>query len=138
MRRPILLALALLLPGCATFDHREVAYFRSAGVPAPIVTRLERGKPLSPQDIITLGQLHVPDRYIIRHLEDNGVNYLVTRNDIVRMRSAGVSARVIDVLLEECGLFAADYYRPPVDVNVGFWWTNYPYYGPRYYRGPWW
>ena len=137
MHRLILPAVALLFAGCATFTERELAYMQRSGVPAPLLAKLDRGVQLTPPEIITLSRYNVPDDFIIRHLQDNGVEYLVTRQDITRMRNAGVSARVIDVLIAECERFAWRYSAPPVAVDAGFWWVDSPYFGPDLYWDMW-
>ena len=102
------------------------------------MVKLERGTPLTPPDIITLSRRGVPDRFVLRHLEDNGVNYLVNRADITRMRKAGVSAAVIDELIEQCERFARLYSEPPVDVTADLWWADSPYFARDLYYPYWW
>jgi hypothetical protein len=138
MYRVLLCALVGLLAGCSTFTDAELAYLQSRNVPPPVLRKLERGDSLTPPEIVSLSKRGVPDRFTIRHLEDNGVDYLVTRNDIVRMRNSGVSAVVIDVLLAECDSFARDYAASPVDVDVGFWWASSPYFARDVYYPMWW
>jgi hypothetical protein len=138
MRYLIIPALALLFSGCATFNERELAYMQRTGVPAPLLVKLDRGEPLVPPEIIALRRRNVPDEFILRHLEDNGVNYLLTKQDILRMRSSGVSARVIDALIIECERFARSYATPSVEVASDLWWVGSPYYGPSLYYDAWW
>jgi hypothetical protein len=138
MRCLILSVLALVLSSCATFNQREVTYLRTAGLPPPVLVKLERGEPLTPPEIITLARRDVPDHFIFRHLADHGVNYLVTQQDILRMRSGGVSARVIDAVVAECELFARRYAEPTVEFGTGLWWVGSPYYGPELYNDGWW
>jgi hypothetical protein len=126
------------LAACSTFDSREVGYLRSTGLPPQIVRKMERGAPLTPPEVIALARHRVPDSFTLRHLEDAGVNYLVTTSDVVRMRRGGVSARVIDVLLAECDDFASRYGQHPVDVSVGMWWVDSPYIGSDLYFDSWW
>jgi hypothetical protein len=133
---------AAALTACSTYTDREWAVIRSRGVPSPVLRKLDRGEVLQPGDIVTLSRHGVPDRLIIRHLEKEGVNYLITSADARRLRTGGVSARVIDALVEECEEFASDYARPPVDVSVGvgtgYWWDDSAYFGSGYYADPWW
>lgn len=138
MKRVILCVLACLFAGCATFNESELTYLRSRNLPAPLMVKLERGTPLTPPDLITLANRGVPDRYVLRHLEDNGVNYLVNRADITRMRKAGVSARVIDELIRQCEAFARRYTEPPVGVAADLWWSDSPYFPGDLYYPYWW
>lgn len=138
MRFLVILVVSCILSGCATFDHREVTYLRTAGVPAPVLLKLERGEPLTPPEIITMAHRNVPDHFILRHLDDHGVTYLVTREDIIRMRREGVSARVIDAVIAECELFARRYAAPAVEFDSSLWWVGSPYIGSDlYYDGCW-
>lgn len=137
MNRAILCMIACLFAGCATFNESELAYLRGRNLPPSVLAKLERGGFLTPPDIITLTNRGVPDRFIVRHLEDNGVNYLVNRSDVTRMRKAGVSALVIDVLIEQCERFARSYAAPPVDVDADFWWADSPYFGRDLYYPYW-
>ena len=128
-------AAAAVLSSCASLSPRELAYVESRGVPSSVIYKLRHNDPLTPRDIIALSQRGTPDSLIIRALEVAGVDYLVNKADIVRLRKSGVSARVIDVLLLECERFARSYAAPAVDVSYGMWWTDADYYGPSYYYG---
>ena len=123
---------ALLFVGCATFDRREMALIRQSGAPRNVVQKIERGDSISPSDIIALSRSGVPDSLIIRYLEDDGVDYLVTRADVLSMRRAGVRAQVIDTLVTEGDRFARDY-GAGYDVS----WGGSVVYGPDPYFG-WW
>ncbi len=131
----ILLAVTVILSSCASLTREEIALVQSRGVPAPVVSKLQHDDPLTPRDLIILSQRGTPDALIIRALEGAGVDYLVNQADVVRLRRAGVSARVIDVLLLECERFARLYSEPAVDVSYGMWWTDADYYGPSHYYG---
>ena len=134
-RSILALAAAVVLSSCAALTPKELAYVQSRGVPPSVIYKLRHNDPLTPRDIITLSQRGTPDSLIIRALEVAGVDYLVTKEDVVRSRRNGVSARVIDVLLLECERFARGYAAPAVDVSYGLWWTDADYYGPSYYYG---
>lgn len=142
LRSSLLTLCAAALTACSTYTDREWALIRSRGVPAPVLHKLDDGEVLLPRDIAALSRHGVPDRLIIRHLEKEGVNYLITSADARRLRSGGVSPRVMDALVAECEEFARDYAQPPVDVSVGVgygpWWDHSPYFGPGYYADPWW
>jgi hypothetical protein len=128
--------LAALLIGCSTFEPRELDALRARGVPPPIVGKLERDDPLTPPEIASLKRRGVPDEIIVRHLDSAGVDYLLTREDVRVLRRSGVSARVIDVLIDECDDFARDYHAPVYDTT-DFWWGSSTYHGPGLYYPAW-
>ncbi|HEX8313318.1 MAG TPA: hypothetical protein VF614_18475 [Chthoniobacteraceae bacterium] len=99
----------IVLTSCATFTRTELQTLGQRGVPAQLVARLDERRPLTPPELVDLTRGGVPDRYIARHLEGRGVDYVVTRPDIVRLRKAGVRALVVDTLLRESDRFAAGY-----------------------------
>ena len=142
MKAPMRLIAGLLLiigfAGCATFNQREMAVLRSRGVSGPVLLKLERNYPLTPPEIIGLSQRGVPQSFLERHIEAAGADYLVTREDVVKMRRGGVSARVIDALIEECDEFAWEHSGRRYDgVRTDLWWTHSVHFGPGYYH-PWW
>src|SRR5690349_5610681 len=94
-----LLSLGLLLTGCATFNHTELGIIRGSGVSGRVYNKMEDGRPLRPEDVIELTRRHVPERYIVRQIEDVGVDYALTRDDYKRLQKAGVSRGVIDALI---------------------------------------
>jgi len=133
---PLCIIAAVVFAGCATFDRREMALIRQSGAPRSVVQKIEHGDPIAPSDIIALSRSGVPDSLIIQYLEDDGVDYLVTRADVLSLRRAGVRARVIDALMVEGDRFARDY----APSNVGAYdvsWGGSVMYGPGPYVG-WW
>ena len=134
----LLPALAFLAGGCATtFSPRELASLRARGVPPPTMLRIENGTPLSPPDLITLTLRGVPQSMIVQYLEDVGVDYLLTRADLGRLRNAGVRARTMDAVLGECAKFADEYAVAPYDLSYGFGLGSGPYFGPDLYYDAW-
>lgn len=137
LRTSLLLAGVVLLSSCASLTPQELSLVQSRGVPAPVVAKLQRDAPLSPPDIITLSQRGTPDWLIIRSLERGGVNYLLNKKDVQRLRQAGVSSRVIEALLLECERFARQSMHPDVEThietNYNMWWMDADYYGPSSY-----
>lgn len=118
---------ALFLTGCATFSKSELQDLNRRGVSAPLVERLDQNRPLTPTNLVEFSKARVPDRLVVRHLEINGINYVVTRSDVLRLRRAGVSPFVIDAVLRESDRFAGDY--APRDVVYT---SGYGYYDPYY------
>lgn len=146
-RRFTPLAFAIALAGCTTFTDRELATFRTQRVAPPVYTKLSRGLPLNPSDVIELTRRGVADSMIIRQIQDHGVASLIERNDVARMRRAGVRPAVIDAMLWASDDFARryaarDYYGAfgpyyglwPWYAGMGFGYTTGGYYGPRYWR----
>ncbi|MFO0965436.1 MAG: glycine zipper domain-containing protein [Gemmataceae bacterium] len=94
--------------------------------------------PLSLQDVVSMAQSHVGDELIINQIQTSRSSYVLSPDDVVYLRSNGVSSRVVAfmqtcrpgpvavvprervVVVEEA---------PPVAVGIGV-------YGPRpyYYR----
>ena len=129
----ILLALALVLTGCSTFTDAELAQIRQHHLRPELLAKLERRRTLEPEDLLELKRAGISDAQVEKQLNDVGVNYVATREDAVRLRKAGVSARVIDALLRASERFAAQQSAPePYDDG---WYYGDPW-GPGFY-GDW-
>lgn len=128
----IFLALALVLAGCSTFTDAELAQIRQRGLRPELLAKMERRRPLQPEDLIELKRAGVADEQIEKHLNDVGVDYVATREDAVRLRRARVSARVIDTLLRVSERFAARQSPRPYDEG----WIYTDPWGPGFY-GDW-
>jgi len=135
MIRLALLLLAAALTGCATFDQNEIASVRGRGVSAPIVEKLERGRALTPTDVIELRRNRVPDPWVLRQLEDHDVDSLVTRSDVTAMRRGGVTPQIIDTVLKASDRFQ-DAYRYPSYGSYGWAYEDpWGFYDPFPYNG---
>ena len=130
--RVVSLLSILLLAGCASFTDAELGRIRQRGVSPPVVAKFEDGKGLSPQDVIELTRRRVPDSFIIRQIEDAGVDYVLGKEDIKRLRAAGVSAAVFDALIYASDDFARGYYAPRYATSYSVS-ADDPY---GYYYGP--
>ena len=144
MTSRILLALALVLAGCSTFNKTELAQIRQRGLRPELLGKLEHRRALEPDDLIELRRARVDDELVVRQLEDVGINYLVPRSDAARLRAAHVSPRVLDALIHaserfarreaydpyEDGWFYADPWTPQL---YGDWTIDFsaPVYGHR-------
>jgi hypothetical protein len=100
-------------------------------------TRTVRPPPLSPEDIIALTKAGVADDEIVRRIVDTRTVYRLGADEVVRLRNAGVSAPVINFMMETYSRYVAerqareDYYDSPAwGYGVGVW-----YGGP--WGGPW-
>lgn len=129
-RRIFPLLFAVSLTACSTFTDQELARFRAQRVSPPVYTKLSRGEPLGPTDVIELRRRGVADVLIIRQIEDHGVTSLIGRSDVTTLRKAGVSAAVIDALLRASDDFAGDYAAREYGVAVGSYWPGFSYYDP--------
>ena len=124
--RYLLVLLLLLLGGCAVYDENEIAQFHRLGVPPALLAKLEHRRALLPEDLIALRRLRAPDNLVIRHLNDVGVDYLITRTDVLRLRKADVRRGVIEALLVASERFAIGKldttdYDPWVFDDPWFW-----------------
>ena len=142
----ILLALALVLTGCATFTDAELAQIRQRGLRPELLAKLEHRGVLDPGEIVELKRAGVADELVVRHLENAGVNYIVTRADAIRLRKARVSPRVIDALLNASERFAMRETYQPYDDGwdygdawspyfYGDWQIGYGHFGHGWHRG---
>jgi hypothetical protein len=104
-----LTATLLFLTGCSTFDRREMTFMERRGVSPQVLTKLDRGRPLTPSDAIEMTSRGVPDQFILRQLYSEGLDQVITRTDALRMRKAGVRAVVIDAFFRESDHFARGY-----------------------------
>jgi hypothetical protein len=130
--RYLLVLLVLVLAGCTTYNENEIVQFHHLGVPPALLAKLEHRRALLPGDLIALRRLHVPDYLVIRHLNDVGVDYVVTRADFLQLRKADVHRGVLEALLLASERFAASRldrsYSDP-------WIFDDPWYWPGAYGG---
>jgi len=64
------------------------------------VDRMDRGDPLTINDVIKLSQGGVTDVTIIRYLRDTSSSYHLSQAQIRRLQDAGVSQRIINYMAE--------------------------------------
>lgn len=62
------------------------------------VERMEKGDPLTLNDIIQLSQSGIHDEVILRYLEKSGMTYSLTKTQVQRLRQSGVSQRIIEAM----------------------------------------
>jgi hypothetical protein len=125
----------LTTSGCATAtSSRSFAATVAAerGAPPALVTTLQRGGRLPLASIETLAKLQVPEDTTIEYIRQSGASYELTLAQIDQMRSAGVSARVIDYLMATPVQAVRLAQRSRVRFGFG-----YPHYGGfgRHYSG---
>jgi len=124
------LFLAAALSGCATFDESELTLIQRSGVSPRIVSKMEAGRVLTPEDVIELTRQRVPNSYILRQIEDAGVDYVLSPEDYQRQQKARVAPEVLDALLAASDDFAARYTTPVYRSNEVDPYYEDPY-GPR-------
>lgn len=134
--RPFLASIlvAIGFTGCATFTPAELGQIRQRGVAPAVVNKMEDGRVLHPGDVIELTRRGVPDNFIIRQIDDAGVDYVLNRSDMKLLQNARVSRAVVDALTAASEDFAVRY-APAGRVQS---YAPYPYYGYGYapYYGP--
>ncbi len=64
------------------------------------VDRMDRGDPLTINDVIKLSQGGVSDDTMINYMRDTGSSYNLSQAQIRRLQDAAVSQRVIDFMVE--------------------------------------
>lgn len=62
--------------------------------------RMDRGDPLTLNDVIQLSHIGVSDETIIHYINETGSIYQLTETQVRRLQSAGVSDRVIQFMSE--------------------------------------
>lgn len=131
--RPILasLALATCFTGCATFTPQEMSQIRQHGVSPRVAGKMQDGLVLTPGDVIELTRRGVPDDFIIRQIDDAGVDYVLNRDDVKRLKAARVSRPVMDALFAASDDFAGSYGPGRPRAYAGYY-PAYDYYGPYY------
>jgi len=127
----LLLILVLFVAGCATYNESELAQIRHRGVPPPLLEKLEHRRSLFPEDLITLHRLRVPDQLVIRHLDKVGIDYVITRTDVARLRKAEVRPAVIGALVHAFDRFVVRRFERAYD---GWYWDD-PWFWPGAYGG---
>jgi hypothetical protein len=146
MKFVLLVLFSASLAGCATHDQKTIASVRASGVSERTVAKLEHRGVLAPNDLIELEKRGVSDAVPIRLLDKVGVDYVVQKDDMRRLRSAGVSSEVRDALAEASREFVHDRYAPRPYYEIGFdapwhygarWWWPYADVSLGYSWGHW-
>lgn len=63
------------------------------------VDRMERGEPLTLNDVIKLSQGGVSDNAILNYMQETDSSYTLSQAQIRRLQDAGVSQRVVDFMI---------------------------------------
>lgn len=127
----------LLLTGCATFNDSELGIIRGSGVAPRVYGKMQEGSVLTPEDVIELNRHHVPDRYVLRQIDDAGVDYVLSPEDLKRLQTARVSPPVVDALVTASDEFSSRYAAPrravyysgpdPYYYDDGYYYDRRPY-----------
>jgi hypothetical protein len=138
--RPVLASIfaATCLTGCATFSDQEISQMHQRGVSSAVVGKMQEGHVLSPGDVIELTRRGVPDEFIIRQIDETGLDYVLSRNDFKRLHDAHVSHAVMDELIAASEDFASSHHNGPHAVYGAYPTYAYDpyYYGPAPYYYP--
>ncbi len=63
------------------------------------IARMDRGEPLTINDVIKLSQGGVDDNAIIQYIRDTGSSYNLSQSQIRRLQDAGIHQKVIDYMV---------------------------------------
>lgn len=80
----------------AVLDHQDRKVMEQTS--PRTVERMDRGDPLTLNDVIKLSQGGVCDEMIIEYLKDTQSTYTLSETQVRRLRDAGVSERVINFM----------------------------------------
>ena len=140
LRFLLALGTGALLAGCAVHTKEEIADARTKGLSARTLSKIEHRGTLTPENIIELKNRRVSDDLVIRHLDTIGVDYIPQKEDIKRLRSAGVRQEVITSVVRAGNRFVGYLNSPPPQLyySYSYWGDPYYPYGPRGYYEPWW
>ena len=88
-------------------------------------------------DVIQLTQSGISDETIITFLETREIRFVLSPQDIVRLRAAGISEELLRYLLQHTAADQPPAYLPPVAYGSGYGVPGYPagYYTPAYAAG---
>jgi uncharacterized protein YcfJ len=64
------------------------------------IDRMDRGEPLTINDIIKLSQAEVNDNTIIQYIRDTNSSYNLSQSQVRRLQDAGVSKTVINYMID--------------------------------------
>jgi len=64
------------------------------------IDRMDRGEPLTINDVIKLSQADVGDQTIIQYIRDTNSSYNLSQSQIRRLQDAGVSKTVISFMID--------------------------------------
>ncbi len=64
------------------------------------IDRMDRGDPLTINDVIKLSQGGVDDDSVINYMKDTGSSYHLSQSQVRRLQDAGVSQRIINFMLD--------------------------------------
>ena len=134
MKTRFLLPLAaLLLTGCVTRT-----YTVATPPPGPSVAQVQ-----------SMVQAQVSDTVIVNQIQNSSSRYVLTADQIIALKNAGVSDVVVNALINSASkaspqtttttVETSPYVYPSVYVDPwpGFWWGWCPGYYGGYYRGDW-
>ena len=129
------LLFSTLVSGCSIHSKQQLATVRAAGVPNETLLHLRENTPLTPTDLIDMKKRGVDDSIAILHMERVGVDYEAHKDDVARLRAAGVSDRVRDAFMRATDRYVYWRYNAPqvVYVDSDPWWGWSPIgFGVRY------
>ncbi len=82
----------------ATLDQQDRKVLEKSS--PKTVDRMDRGEPLTVNDIIKLHASGVHDEIIIQYIHDTRTSYSLSQSQIRRLQNVGVSQRVINYMID--------------------------------------
>jgi len=141
MRNVLLACLILamvMLAGCAAIQLRQDAVVVAAsGAPQELQDKIENGRALTLQEIVTLSAGGVADEVLLRNIEASYAVYQLNASQVIELSESGVSQAVIDSLLSSASERPPNLYypSPPPAYRYGTGYGNhYHRYGRRRYH----
>lgn len=135
---------AAFISGCSIHSKQQLASVRAAGVPDETLLHLRENTPLTPTDLIDMRKRRVDDSVAILHMDRVGVDYEAHKDDVARLRAAGVSDRVRDAFMRATDRYSYWKYNAPqvVYVDSDPWWgwspggfgVHYTYVGHHHHH----
>jgi hypothetical protein len=96
-------ALTLLPVSMSLAAETDAAATHSTVVPAPVITTTvaQPKLPYGVDDVLKLSRAQIGDDIIVNYVKNSGTIYNLTSSDIVYLKSAGVSERVINTMIDQ-------------------------------------
>lgn len=122
------------LAGCAAVQLRQDAVVvASAGASLELQDKIENGRALTLEEIVTLSAGGVADEVLLRNIEASYAVYELNASQVIELSESGVSQVVIDSLLSSASDRPQNLYypSPPPAYRYG---TGYGHHYHRYGR----
>jgi hypothetical protein len=131
-----LAATAILLTSCATrFDaqapSQTLAALTQKGVPSTTVSRIQSGRVLDFDDILSLVKAGVSDQAAVAYLKSTRAPYKFTTAQLQQLSDAGAGSTLVNYLGQSIGYYEAT----KRNQLGGSKWDNSPYFNDPFFWG---